>query len=475
MQNFYDPDPDGLEPHDPRHAAHHFERYLRNEGHFYMDPSTIEEVFEYYRVTEALDKANKLMAFAIDRFPYRADFYLKKALLDYECNKLAQSHHNVNQALALRPVDQEALLHKARVLFQLGRQRDAMDLFHTLLDIAEDSPEVYFQVGLVCEESDQLPLAVSYFKNALRYSRADEPLEEALNEIFYCYEKLDQPQEAIRFCRFYLDHVPYSALAWYHLSLLYSRTDAYENAIQAADYAVLIDETFISAFYAKGSALMALGHYHSAIRVFIESLHHDASDIATLLAIGECYEEIGETGRGRFYFKKVTELYPQLPDGWHGLAATLEIEGQSMKALHFYHKCLERDPKHSDAWFGIADCEYQIGNLVSAFEALDRAIQIDPEDLEMWQQWGQRLASDGYYDEAIELLERGLHNNPQFTELAYQIAAHAFTGGDSRRGFLYLENALLMDFEKHSFLYRFSPQIANMRPIQELIAQYQPS
>jgi len=86
--------------------------------------------------------------------------------------------------------------------------------------------------------------------------------------------------------------------------------------------------------------MMALGRYQQAVRVFLECLHMEAEDAAALLALAECYEELNDSKRARFYYQKVSKLYSAIPEGWLGIAATLETEERYLEAIHHYHKTL---------------------------------------------------------------------------------------------------------------------------------------
>ncbi|MFW5658626.1 MAG: tetratricopeptide repeat protein, partial [Bacteroidota bacterium] len=190
--------------------------------------------------------------------------------------------------------------------------------------------------------------------------------------------------------------------------------------------------------------------------------------------VAECYEELNNTERARFYYAKVTNYCPGLPEAYFGMGSTLEAEDRYYEAIHQYQKAVEGNSDMVDAWFGLAECEYLVGNIVSAYEALERALEIDDSDVETMRHWATMLADDNRTDKALEMLARGLQAQPKAVELAYLYAAIAFRVGRLNEAFVILENALMADFEKHQMLYDYCPEIANIRTIQELIAQYRP-
>jgi tetratricopeptide (TPR) repeat protein len=60
----------------------------------------------------------------------------------------------------------------------------------------------------------------------------EEDLEDqsALYNIVYCFEFLDQNQDAISYIKKYIDKNPYSEIAWHQLGRLHYSVKEYENA-----------------------------------------------------------------------------------------------------------------------------------------------------------------------------------------------------------------------------------------------------
>ena len=469
MENFYDGTYDS---HDPSQYAQDFEQGMRENPNYYMDPSTIEEVFDYYRFTSELDKAERLMRFAIDRFPHISGFYFKKSCLDYERGHYRRSEHEINQAIDLEPANEDFLLQKTRILFRNDRRQAAFALIEEICDLVGDHAESFYELGSICQQHDYFYEAIKFFELALKHDPKD--LEDPLYEIIYCYNALGKAEQALTYCKAFVDENPFSSVAWYNLGVLYYENGLFEQAIKAYDYAIVIEETFLSAHFGKGSAMMMLGQYHEALSVLLEGLHHDAADAAMLMAVAECYEELNKPDRARFYYTKVTNYCPGLPEAFLGVAASLEAEERYYEALHHYQKTLKANDGMATAWFGLAQCEYQVGNILSAYEALDRAFELEDTNIDDIRHWALQLSDDNRSDKALEVLARGLQAVPRAVELAYLYAAIAFRVGRSNEAFVILENALMADFDKHKLLYDYCPEIVNIRTIQELITQYRP-
>lgn len=472
MEGFYGSQEEGFEGGlDIQHEAQRFEDRLKSDGAFYMDAVTIDEVYDYYRAMDESSKAQQLLDFAVQQYPYNAEFYFKRSCLAADLDDHTEALRQVNVALELSPADATYLTQKARALTGLGQYPEAHDALAQALELAEEPAEIYYQLGQVRQAEGKLEEAIAYYHQALR---GDATFEDPLYEMVFCYETAGLIEAGQSFLRRFLDETPYSAAGWYNLGLLYHKEGLFEKAILAFDYAALIQDDFLSAYSAKAGSLMELHKFDEAIVVLLQSLTIEKNDVGTLLSLGECYEELHDYPRARFYYGKANDLYSNLPDAWYGIASTYEAEQRYLEAIHYYKKAIEHNGEFFDAWLGLADSEYALGNEVSAFEALKRCIELYAEDNEMWRTWGERLLDDRGADAACAWLEEGLRHNPTSVELVYQYAAYALLAGAAREGMTYLENALVMDYHLHHVFYSYFPQGEQLPMVRQIIDQYRP-
>ena len=85
----------------------------------------------------------------------------------------------------------------------------------------------------------------------------------------------------------FLDIDPFSFTAWYNLGIIYNQIDKYEKAIEAYDYALLLNESFHSAIFNKANSYANSGKFLEAIEFYKEYLEHETDSEETLLYIAE--------------------------------------------------------------------------------------------------------------------------------------------------------------------------------------------
>ena len=113
-----------------------------------------------------------------------------------------------------------------------------------------------------------------------------------------------------------------------------------------------------------------------------------------------------------------------------------------------------------------------MGNIVSAVGALIKASEIEPEIPEIWLDWSFILSEQGDYEKALEIIEIGIDALPEEASLYYRAVVYLIKASKYKEGFLYLENALTLDFEKHKELFEFFPELETQKALMKIIDQF---
>jgi tetratricopeptide (TPR) repeat protein len=105
-------------------------------------------------------------------------------------------------------------------------------------------------------------------------------------------------------------------------------------------------------------------------------------------------------------------------------------------------------------------------------EAYEKASTLAPENKDIWLNWSIILYEQGNYEGAIDLLLNALELQPDEAELQYRLCAYSLAAGKYKQAYNYLENALILDFDKHKLLFDFFPELESQRALARLIDQY---
>ena len=118
--------------------------------------------------------------------------------------------------------------------------------------------------------------------------------EEALYKICFWTDFTGRNEESIRLHQKLIDDQPYSELAWFNLGSAYQGLKLYEKAIDAYQYAVVINEKFDYAYRNIGDAYIRLRKYKEAIEVLEKVGEITRPEEVIYEAIGHCYHRLGK-------------------------------------------------------------------------------------------------------------------------------------------------------------------------------------
>ena len=73
---------------------------------------------------------------------------------------------------------------------------------------------------------------------------------------------------------------------------------------------------------------------------------------------------------------------------------------------------------------------------------------------------------------AVESLMEGIKYHPDNAEINYLMSAYLYSMGKKQEAITYLHRALDLDFDKHSTIYEFLPQLKDNLGLAEIIEAY---
>lgn len=468
MQEFFDNNE--FEEQEAQRSAKEFEKRFKNKELYFIDLMKVDEIYHYYLSLGELRKATQLVRFALQTHPTSGELYFKLARLDYELGKFDPAIELMDTALQYSPLTPEYVYFQSDLLARRERFSEALELLQQLRAITDKPAEVYLQMGNICQICGEIEKSQTYYEKALEIKT---DYEDALYELGFLLESDDRHDDAITLYQAFLEEYPYTHLAWYNLAVLHQKQGNFELAIDALDFATVIDGNFAQAYLNKGELLLDLGQTQKALQVFLEANSVREDDIPTLYHLAECYESLEMYHDAQRYYKYVSQLDPDYIDAWVGIGFCLERRERFLEAIHFYQKAYLLDEDNADICLSIAVCEYKLGNRHSAYTFLEKAVSIAPSDPHIWHDWSELLFQYGNFTGAITYLEEGIKLNPGLAELYYQCSAYCYESGIRSKGEIYLENALLLDFDRHDYLFQIAPSLKGDKRIEMIIRQYQ--
>ena len=446
-----------------------FESMLKTNKVLFFDSEEFENIILHYLDMGKSSLAKKALKLALEQHPKSTGLKLVQVeMLVYE-DKLDVAEKLLNELYAIEPTNEEIYIQKASICSKRNQNEKAVELLHIALKYTDDLADVYNLIGMEYLFMDNLEKARDSFIQCLEVDLEDQS---ALYNVVYCFEFLDQNQEAISYLKKYIDKNPYSEIAWHQLGRLHYSVKEYKDAIRAFDYATLIDDEFLGAFMEKAKALERLKKYDEAIINYNRTIELDDPTSYALLRIGKCYEKVGNKVQALKYYNKTVHEDPLLDKGWIAITDFYIRQKNYQKALHFVNKALAIDNQNRLYWKRYASINKQLNLFEEAEFGYRKAVEFGDYQLDTWLFWVDILQFLGEFETAIQTLLQATEYFPEENEVEYRLAGLYFMLQQTDKAKFHLCNALRLNSTNTIVLKELFPVVWARKMVQNYIAKH---
>lgn len=447
-----------------------FESMLKTNKVLFFDSEEFEEIILHYIDMGKPALAKKALKLALEQHPKSTGLKLVQVeMLIYE-DKLDLAEKLLNELYAIEPHNEEIYIQKASIFSKRDNHEKAVELLKTALKYTDDLADVYNLIGMEYLFMDNLELAKDNFIKCLEEDFEDQS---ALYNVVYCFEFLDQNDQAIEYLSRYIDQNPYSEIAWHQQGRLHYSLHQYEPALRAFEYATYIDDEFLGAFMEKAKTLERLHRYEEAIESYNRTIELDDPTSYALLRIGKCYEKLGNKNLALKFFNKTVHEDPLLDKGWIAITDFYVRQKSYQKALFYVNKALGIDDQNRYYWKRFATINQELNNYEEAEYGFRKAVEYGDQMLDTWLYWIDMLVYLGEYESGVQALLQASEYFPEQADIAYRLSGLYFILHETEKASFHLANALRADFEKRTILEDLFPGVWEMKEVQKAIQKYQ--
>lgn len=446
-----------------------FESMLKTNKILFFDSEEFEEIILHYLDMGKATLAKKALKLALEQHPKSTGLKLVQVEMLVYDDKLEIAEKLLNELYAIEPNNEEIYIQKANIYSKRDNHEKAVELLKVALKYTDDYADVYNLIGMEYLFMDNLELAKENFIKCLEEDTEDQG---ALYNVVYCFEFLDQNEEAIAYLEKYIDKNPYSEIAWHQSGRLNYGLKKYEEALRAFDYATLIDDEFLGAFMEKAKSLERLKRYEDAIEAYERTIELDDPTSYALLRIGKCYEKLGNKALAIKYFNKTVHEDPLLDKGWIAITDFYVRQKNYQKALFFVNKALNIDNQNRMYWKRYATINKEMNFFEEAEFGYRKAVEFGDTALDTWLFWVDILQFLGEFDSAIQTLLQSTEFFPEEYEIEYRLAGLYFMLHDDKKGKFHISNGLRLNFKNHTILEEMFPVVWTRKMVQNAINKY---
>ena len=186
--------------------------------------------------------------------------------------------------------------------------------------------------------------------------------------------------------------------------------------------------------------------------------------------LGKFCQKHGEDMQAIQYFKYTLHLDQENSDSYASIAEILFKHEKWQEALFFVKRAIRLNTKKSTYWLLLAELETQLGDHSLACEAFEISASLNGNDSEVWLKWSFLKYRENSISEAIDILKCGLEKVDKQAQVLYRIAAYWFTEGKYKTATEYLELAIYIDYDLHTELYTFFPNLKARQALSQIIS-----
>ncbi|MDR0414360.1 MAG: tetratricopeptide repeat protein [Prevotellaceae bacterium] len=425
-----------------------YEEMLAQGRASYFDVSEFEDIIDYYSDRFELKKAMQAIAFAEKVHPFSPSIRLIKASLFAFTNKprkalsiifqLEQSEHVID----LDPF--RLKLSKAYALILTGKVREGLAVQHDLLNSeAIDLFDVEQVLTIVTNgllEQDRCEEAIRNLKN-FRDKVERSPV--LLDCLANAYVELDDLESAAACYKKCVEKNPFDPQMWCNLADVLEGVD---EAMQAYDYALLLDEKMPQAYCGKAELLNETGKIEEAGELLLKGVNVCPYDMELFDMLMEHYEATLDYDTALLLCRTMVEENPGNPHLWLSLARVccyMELFEEALMACDT--SALIDEDLSADVCEVKASIYLAMGLPEKELEMYEKLLKADKHNLLLACEVGMLYESRGELDVAYRVYAAAINANPDQPHLYLRMSMLLDSGNRPEDAYRYAQRAVALD------------------------------
>jgi tetratricopeptide (TPR) repeat protein len=461
----------GQNAYDIEELLKHYEQLRAGKNASFLDEESFELVIDYFDEKDDFSKALEATDIALSYFPYSAQLLVKKADLLIATHHYTEALEILKKAEFFDASDIDIYILKTDAYLALDMQSQAATILEEALFLFEgdDKVDLLFELADVYDDYEEFEKVFDCLKLILEHEPTNE---EALYKICFWTDFTGRNEESIRLHQGLIDQHPYSELAWFNLGSAYQGLKLYEKAIDAYQYAVVINEKFDYAYRNMGDAYIRLRKYKEAIEVLEKVCEITRPEEVIFEAIGHCYHRLGKYAPARFNYRKASHINPADSKLHYKIALTYINEHQWESAIKQLENALRIHRNVPEYNLAMGQCAMKLENYKDAVHYFSLAVRSRPKNVRGWEALIQCLYEAEYFEEAMQQCRAAIKITEGKPVFCFLYSAVLFAAGKSKEALIQLELGLKQAPNHVKKFVEFDPSILQNSQVVDLIARY---
>ncbi len=416
-------------------------------------------LLDYYIREEIWDRAFEVLEHALNNYSYSVEFHIKKAQLLSKIQKFEDALQVLDQAKGFSPGELAIDLTRAEVFINLGVFEDAAQILDGLKesDIPQVLSNVYVLESLIHKQQNNFEPIFFTLQSALQLNTRNE---QAIELFWATIEGTKRYNNGKIVLKELIDQDPYSYLFWYYYGHTLSYLGEYQEAVEAYEYAYIINPDFEPAYKEFAELCFELKGYGQALACCQEYAQRFSMDSDLLMLTGRCHQQLGHYDKARQFLHKALQIDPMDDEILFHLGECYAQAENWESAIWYLKKAIDIEDKREEYFASIAEAYRVTGQFPKAEIAWMEAISIAPEVVDYWLRYTRFLLDNNQGEKALELLTDAEEDAIDLTVTFARIAC-LFHLGHRHEGLFWLGEAVFEDDGLVNVLFEISPELQN--------------
>ena len=437
----------------------------------YIEEDDFERIIEHFDEQDEIAEAIQAAEMALDQYPFSALLMIKKADLLLATRKYKEALDLLDTASLYDHKEMNLFILKTDAYLALDMPEQAIVLLQEALHLFEgiERSELLFELADVYDDHE----AFDKVFDCLQLVLEDDPMnEEALYKICFWTDFTGRNEESISLHKRIIDEQPYNALAWFNLAAAYQGLKLHEKAIDAYQFAIVIDEKFDYAYRNMGDAYLRIRKYKEAIEALEKVLELSRPEDVIYEAIGHCYHRMKNYAQARFHYKKAVHLNSDDSRLYQKIAATYMQEGQWQQAIKQLENALRIHKHINEYYILLGECFMHLNQFKEAAVYFGTVVKNKPKQIAGWESLIKCLVANDQFSLALEQTELAYISTVGKVVFIFYRSAILYMMKKQTEALLQLEMALSKSLKLVNKLTKFYPEMMQDPKVSELISHY---
>ncbi len=456
----------------PGELVARYEKMIKSGTPLSFSEREFLSILDYYEQENKLERATSLVDHTLQVFRTSGKLHFRKARLLMYKKAYEGAFESLDRAEFFEYSPFEIGLLRIRIYCYIQEYEVARTLLTKMKITYFPTPKkisrVYTMEALMYERMEDYHQMFDSLKEAIMEHPKNE---DALGKMYLCVELSGKFQESATLHRQVIDLEPYSFIAWFNLGHAWYATGEHYKALEAFEYATIINDKFELAYLDCAELCFSLQKWAKALPYYLKLLHLIEPDEELLCRIGQCYEYLGAYEKAKVYLYRALAINPKDPEIYFHIGQCY-AKGESWEsAMHFFKQAVKLNPDSDEYIAALAHNHVQLGYAHRAIPLYKKATTLLPEISSNWVALTQIYISRNKVGAALTLLEEAFRHSYD-APLLYCQAACQFISGNKTIAMDTLREGLLEDFDAHRLLFEICPELEEDRKVSAILRYY---